>query len=196
MINSRKDGTLIVKCQKPYHMAVNGQQTEKYIVICKDINIKAEYIAFDLEHYLRMSLNQIPKRDEIDSANTSEQAEQERKTEEFYKNNSPSVQDVEEQATMIEMIVGMSTGVSLSKLVQTFVGLIGCDLILMEGNIPMPFLTWQQMHRDDKLKIMFCYIAFFVNPLQKLAQISMRMESSRAMQGQTQNIKTQSESEF
>lgn len=196
MINSRKDGTLIVKSQRPYFMAVNGQQTEKHIIICKDINRKAEYIAFDLEHYLRMSLSQIPKRDELETPNPSEQAEQEKRTEEFYKNNSPSVQDVEEQATMIEMIVGLSTGVSLSKLVQTFEGLIGCGLILMEGNIQMPFLTWQQLHRDDKLKIMFCYIAFFVNPLQKLAQMSIRMESSRAMQGQIQNTKTQSESEF
>jgi hypothetical protein len=182
MKNSRKSGIMIVKCKKPYIMSVEGQPVEKHVVQCKDITHEAEFIAFDIEQMLKVALFHIPRPEETKS--TPDLIEQENKSEKFYETESPSVADVEEQATTIEMIIGMNDQVMISKVMQTFEGFIKCKLICMDGGDPMPYQIWNTLHRDDKLKIMFCYIAFFVNPLQKLAQLSTRMGISSVMQGE------------
>jgi len=192
MKNSRKDGTLVVKCNKPYIMSVDGQPVESHIILCKDINHEAEYIAMDLEQMLRASVLNMPQQEGVEQQ--SGDNEDEKKAEKYYEDECPSVADVEENANVIEMIAGMNTKIKVSELMKTFVGLVKCRLVVMENKLPMPYAVWDSLSLEDKLKIMYCYISFFVNPLQKLVSLSSKMASSRDLQGQTQKTEMQSES--
>lgn len=196
MKNSRRDGILLVDCKKPYKMAIDGQQVDKHRVICRDITNNTEYIAFDLEHYLRLAMFEIPKREEESTQTQAQAAEEDSKAEKFYNNESPTMEEVQEQAHMLEMAVSMTKVIPLSKLMHTFEGLVNGGLIFMEGKIKMPRQIWNQIDRYDKLKIMFNYIAFFVNPLQKLVETSTKTENSSVVQGMIQSNETQSESAF
>lgn len=177
MKNSRKDGKMIVHCKKSYKMAVDGQQSEQNRVICKDITYEAEYIAFDLEQYLNVALFNMPVREEFKKLPKT--SDDDMKAEKFYKNECPSIKEVEEQANMFQIMISMNKEIQLSRIVETFEGIVRSKLIHMEGDIPMPYEIWKTLDRNDRIKIMFCYIAFFVNPLQRLQSLSTEMEKSQ-----------------
>lgn len=183
MKNSRKDGILILNCHKPYKMAIDGQYVEKYRLLCKEHNSESEYAVMDLGQYLTVALMNMPQNEQIQTDKTTD--EQEKKAMKFYDNECPTMAEVEEQATLIEMMMLTNNQVTVSKLMQCFEGIVRSGLIFMEGNVQMPYQTWKQIHINDKLKIMYSYIAFFVNPLQRLVSLSTRMGSLNGMQGET-----------
>ena len=181
MKNSRKDGMLLVDCKKAYKIAVNGEFVDGYRIVCKDINYQAENIAFDLEQMMLAALVNIK------TGNTTNQQADD-SNDDFYDNEAPSMADVEKAASGLEIIVKMSTGIELSKLVEKFVELIHCGLIFCENNIKMTIPIWQTVNRNDKLKIVFSYISFFVNPLQSAALRTVKQEN---LQGQKNEQETQ-----
>jgi hypothetical protein len=148
----------------------NGQPVEQYRVMCKDITVETECIAADLEQYMTLALTNMPQKDEVQQSQSTDTEDSAVKR--FYEEESPSCAAVEEQAVMLQMMVNMSNGIQASKIMKTFEELVRGGLIYMEGNVKMPYLIWRQLHRDDKAKIMYNYIAFFVNPLQKLVSMS------------------------
>lgn len=190
MKNSRKDGTLVVKCNKPYIMSVDGHGEERYIVICKEFNHHCEYIAMDLSQALQASIFAMPKRDnlKISDDDSQRQKEDEDKAEKYYNNECPSVAEVEEDAALIEMMLSMNIEVKISYIAEKFVGLVLAGLIKMENGKSMPYQLFSQLHIKDKLKIMFCYISFFVNPLQNLVSLSTTLMDRKDMQGQTKKL--------
>jgi hypothetical protein len=196
MKNSRKDGTLVVKTNKPYIMSENGQGVERNIVICHESNHHTEYIAMDLDQALRASLCNMPARESISMspADKEKQKEDEEKANKYYLNECPSVAEVEENSATVEMVLCMNTVIKVSEIAQKFVGLVNSGLIKMENGKSMPYEIWEKLDLQDKLKIMYCYISFFVNPLQKLAALSLRMGASKDMQGQITKTEMQLES--
>lgn len=187
MKNSRKDGTLVVKINKPYTMSVDGQPVQEHVLICHEINQHCEYIAMDIEQYLKACvLNMSTRNNEQRQVVYDKQAkEDEKKAKNYYENECPSVAEVEENAAMLEMFVSMNTMIRVSQIMEKFVGFVNAGLIKMKNGKSLPYLYWNKLDMRDKLKIMYCYCSFFVNPLQNLAELSKRLENQQDMQGTT-----------
>jgi len=163
--NSRKDGILVLKTLKPYKMAIDGQEVERNIIICHDITYQAENVAFDIEQYVKVAMMNIPAKDTTSSEGDNSEVE------EFYKNESPTEQEVESQAGMFETLISMNSVVEMSKIMKKFHELIAYRRIKAEGNTAMTEPIWKTVHRIDKVRILCSYIAFFVNPLQRLSEM-------------------------
>lgn len=180
--NSRKDGVLYIECKHPFKIAVDGQEVERQKIIAHDITYNVEDVAFNLEQYLRVALLHMPA---IENATENKKiaAADDKKAEQFYNNESPSSTEIEEQANLIQMMMEMNKEVLISKMMQEFTQIIYYNLLKVEGNINMTMPIWTTLHRDDKAKVLFSYIAFFVNPLQKLQNQSILMEK-QGLQGE------------
>lgn len=169
MRNSRHDGVLVVKIKNGYKMAIDGHEVTRYRVKCLDIDYESEYTAADLEQYLTISMMSQVTTGAPDTQSI-ESKEQENKMKKFYESENPSVEEVEEQAKTFEMMVQFNNAIQMSKIMQVFEGLIRLKRICLEDGTPMAYSIWKDISRSDKNTIIFSYIAFFVNPLQKLSQ--------------------------
>lgn len=186
MRTSRKDGVLVLKTEKPYTMAVNGSFEQRNTIICKDISNQAESAAFDLEQYFDAAIFEMAEK------NTGRKTSKKQNDDDFFDIDCPSDQEIAERAAGLEMIIRSNRSVLLSKLLETFNEIIQAGLVCIDGGDPITAPVWSTVHRDDKLKIVFWYATFFVNPLQRLSLIGAIMDNS-IEQGETKNNVTQSE---
>ena len=170
MRNSRRDGLLIVRCDKPYKVAYKGNTVERYTVICRDINKRAEFIAFDFEQMLNVALVSLANDSQI--SETEEDKDQKTESEKFYDEENPSVSDVEKQAGTILLMINSNSKIKMSEFIKTFKGFLKCGLIRTEDDIQVNDHIWNSIDRNDKVKIMVNYMCFFVNPLQRLQNMS------------------------
>ena len=175
MVNSRKEGILVLNTEHTFPVSINGQFIDKQKIICKDIDYKTEYVAYDLEQAIQSALFGIAKQANGETPD-GDFEKQQADNQLFYKNESPTEEDVREQAEGLQLIVGMSQSVSISDIMRKFLAVVEGKRLFVEGNIPLTIPIWQKIHRDDKLKIAFSYICFFANPLPKL-QNSRTVES-------------------
>ena len=187
MKTSRKDGILVLKTDKPYKIAINGTLEQRNIILCYDINNKAESAAYDLEQYFDVAIfdlaaKQIEKKISKDEDNEDD----------FFKKDSPSNKEIAERALGLEMIIRSNKTILISKILESFNEIIQSGIIKADGGITMTPSIWETVYRDDKLKIVFWYVTFFVNPLQRLLAINTFMEI-KSEQGEIKNKETQSE---
>ena len=184
---SRKDGILVLKTDKPYKIAINGTLEQRNIILCYDINNKAESAAYDLEQYFDVAIfdlaaKQIEKKISKDEDNEDD----------FFKKDSPSNKEIAERALGLEMIIRSNKTILISKILESFNEIIQSGIIKADSGITMTPSIWETVYRDDKLKIVFWYVTFFVNPLQRLLAINTFMEI-KSEQGEIKNKETQSE---
>ncbi len=179
MRNSRKDGLLVVRTSKPYKIAKDGGYVDRNMVICKDITYKTENIAMDLEQLITSAI--------FESSNATNQVENydnsdETRNNNFYDNESPSSREVEEVGNGLKMFMMMSKSIPISKVVDKFEELIKCGLIIADNKVDGQVMTipiWEKIHRNEKLRIVFCYISFFVNPLQSVVKQTQEQEKQK-----------------
>jgi hypothetical protein len=182
---SRKDGILIIKTDKPYKMAVNGRLEERSVIICNDINSSAELAAFNLEQLLDIPIFETGrKQKEVPSGELEE--------DDFFDKDCPSDKEIQERASGLEFMIRNCKEVKMSEIIIEFNGILRSGVIKLDGGSPMTKPVWDTMHRNDKLKIIFWYSAFFVNPLQRLYAISPKKET-KSEQGETLDSETQQE---
>ena len=186
MKTSRKDGVLVLKTAKPYRMAINGNIEQRNTIIAYDINNQAESAAFDLEQYFDAAIFDMADMKSGSSQSTKEE------NDDFFEKDCPTDKEIDKKAAALEIIIRTNKSVLLSKILETFNEIILAGLIKVDGGINMTPTIWSSIHRDDKIKIIFWYAAFFVNPLQRLSLISAIMDGNSA-QGQTKNSGTPSE---
>jgi hypothetical protein len=186
---SRKDGILVLKTDKPYKMAINGKLEQRNIILCFDINNQAESAAFDLEQYFDVAIFDMAEK-QINKSTPAR--DDDKKEDDFFKKDSPSNKEIEEKALGIEMLLRSNKAILISKILETFNEIIQAGLIKADGGITMTSPIWQTIHRDDKLKIVFWYAAFFVNPLQRLSAINASL-GIKSEQGEIKNKEMQSE---
>jgi hypothetical protein len=188
MKTSRKDGILVLKIDKPYKMAVNGTLEQRNIILCYDINNNAESAAFDLEQYFDVAIFDMAEK----QVDRKQMSDEELEKDDFFKKDSPTDKEIAEKALGLEMLLRSNKAILISKILETFNEIIKAGLIKADGGTVMTPTIWQSIHRDDKLKIVFWYAAFFVNPLQRLLAISVKM-GNKSEQGQIKNKETRSE---
>jgi hypothetical protein len=188
MKTSRKDGILVLKTDKPYKMAVNGTLEQRNIILCYDINNNAESAAFDLEQYFDVAIFDMAEK----QVDRKQMSDEELEKDDFFKKDSPTDKEIAEKALGLEMLLRSNKAILISKILETFNEIIKAGLIKADGGTVMTPTIWQSIHRDDKLKIVFWYAAFFVNPLQRLLAISVKM-GNKSEQGQIKNKETRSE---
>jgi hypothetical protein len=188
MKTSRKDGILVLKTDKPYKMAVNGTLEQRNIILCYDINNNAESAAFDLEQYFDVAIFDMAEK----QVDRKQMSDEELEKDDFFKKDSPTDKEIAEKALGLEMLLRSNKAILISKILETFNEIIKVGLIKADGGTVMTPTIWQSIHRDDKLKIVFWYAAFFVNPLQRLLAISVKM-GNKSEQGQIKNKETRSE---
>lgn len=175
MRNSRKEGLLVVKTDHPFQISKDGEYVNRNMVVCKDITYDVEYVAMDLEQMLTAAIFEVSQ----NQPQQKVQAQSEDNgNEEFYTKDNPSVAEVEEIANGLSMFLMMSKKTKKSEIIQKFEDLIAAGLITVEKGHSMTIPIWQRIHRKDKEKIVFCYIAFFVNPLQSVAMQTQQQEQA------------------
>lgn len=175
MKNSRTDGILVFDTVVPYKAAINGNLEERTKIICHDVDSKCEGAAFDLEQLISIALTALPEQQK--KAPKKQIDSDEKKAEEFYKNDSPSDSDVLSQARALRMMVQMNNRVKMTEILEVFNEFIIAGVICWDGDHRMTAPIWQTISREDKLMIVFRYIAFFVNPLEALAAMQASMEN-------------------
>lgn len=175
MKTSRKDGILILKTNKPYKIAVDGNLVDRNTIICREITGNTEGAAFDLEQMFDAAMFDIAAKNSQKEKSQKEKQEEEKKQKAFFDNDRPSNDEIEDQALGLEMIIRMNKVIKISTLTEIFNEFIVGNLISAEGNVSMTIPIWETIHRDDKLRILFWYTAFFVNPLLRLLTISISM---------------------
>ena len=187
MKTSRKDGILVLKTDKPYKIAINGTLEQRNIILCYDINNKAESAAYDLEQYFDVAIFDLAAKQIEKNISKDEDNE-----DDFFKKDSPSNKEIAERALGLEMIIRSNKTILISKILESFNEIIQSGIIKADGGITMTPSIWETVYRDDKLKIVFWYVTFFVNPLQRLLAINTFMEI-KSEQGEIKNKETQSE---
>jgi hypothetical protein len=165
---SRKDGILIIKTDKPYRMAVNGRLEERNTIICNDINSSAELAAFNLEQLMDVALFETGRKQDNSNQSPLE-------ADDFFDKDCPTDEEIKDKATALEFLVRASKDVKISEIIQEFKGILNSGVIKCDGGASMMPVIWDTVDRNDKVKIVFWYSAFFVNPLQRLYAINPEM---------------------
>lgn len=182
MKTSRNQGILVLKTNEPYNIAINGNMEKRNIIICKDINYENETIAYDLEQSLMGAF--IDTAERFSKKNNDKDVlkitdETNKKNNEFLNKESPEEKEIDNQWSSLLMPILMSKNVKLKEIMSTFEQLALSGLIICDANIPMTITIWKTVSRQDRLKIAFSYMAFFVNPLQQLLKLSMSTEKNQ-----------------
>jgi beta-mannanase len=169
MNTSRINGTLVLHTDKPYKMAKSGINSDATEIICKEITYAVENVANDMEQMVLSAVTDwaIKNRSINGTSDSSGANEQMKANEDFNSNESPTEAQVNEQAKSLETTFKMQTGVKITELSIAFEQFINNHLILAEGGVEMSSKhpIWISIDRKDKLKIMFSYLCFFIQPL-------------------------------
>lgn len=172
---SRKDGILTFNTDRPYKIAIDGNQEDRNEIICHDVNAKCENAALDMEQLITTALQSIPQNKS--KATKAQLLADEKKDKDFFGTDSPSEKQIEDNAKGLEMMVQMTDAVKMSDMVELFFQFIGAGVICCAGDIKITEPIWDSIHRNDKKKIMFRYCSFFVNPLEQLVNMAQSMDS-------------------
>lgn len=163
METSRKDGILILRTKVPYQMAVSGSISDVSEIICKEITYPVEGIAFDIEQiFYNAMINVAGKSKDFKSEGGKSNDDTGYDIKEC-----PTDEEIEDNANQLEVLFKMNSAGKMSELVNLFEGIINAGLVMAEGMIPMSakLPPWTTISRQDKSKIIFKYISFFVKPL-------------------------------
>lgn len=174
MKTSRQEGILIIQTKKPYKIAISGQQDDRTEIICKEVNSKCEGAAMDLEQLLTTALGSVENKG---SKATKKQMEKdEKKDKDFFGSECPSDADIEEQANNLHLAVKMQRVVKISELMEVFGDFLATGRVCAVGDQKMTQVIWDTVSAQDKIRILFWYAAFFVNPLESLANMASSMD--------------------
>ena len=166
MKNSRTEGVLFFNTKKPFKVTIDGKFEDRTEVICHDVNSKCENAALDLEQLLISAM--VNLKGSGAKPNKAEQEAESNKSAEFFKNDSPKLEDIQEQAKGLEMGFMMNTEVKISEVIKAFGEMVASGVISTSGDVPMTIPVWERINIKDKSHICFMYCAFFVNPLERL----------------------------
>lgn len=171
MKTSRKDGILVFETLKPYKIAIDGNLEDRKEIILKDVNEGCENAAFDLEQMIMAASASIPQTGSI-KADKKTVEKEDKETEDFFKNDSPSENLIEQQAFALESMISLSNGVKMSAIMEIFDDFISAGVVQCAGGIPMTSTIWKSVDRKDKKRIVFRYAAFFANPLESFLNMA------------------------
>jgi hypothetical protein len=171
MTNDRSNGILAFNIKNPYKITVDGDFEERTEIICHEMNCdKSCGVAATLDQMITVALTNISINSQAKKTKKqiAEEAEEENKDKIFYEENSPSVADVRKRSDMLWNGVKAQLAVKIPDLLEVFEELVGYKLICSAGDVPIFKPVWKTIKYDDKVDIMFRYIAFFANPLKSL----------------------------
>lgn len=174
MKTSRRDGILTFNTNKPYKMAIKGNLEDRSEIICHDVTSACEGAAFDIEQMLLAALYSVQEKQQNKAVENTESIDNQ---DNFYNDDSPSEQEINDQANMLEMMFKMNTEVKTSELMDAFKPFFKAGVICCAGDQRMHDVVWKTVNRNDKLKIVFRYCAFFANPLESLLTLAVTTES-------------------
>lgn len=175
MKTSRTEGILVFETEKPYKIAINGEQQDRKEIVCHDVNGKCENAALDMEQLITTALQSIPQGKS--KATKKQLLADEKKDKEFFGTDSPSEKQINDNAQGLEMMIQMTDAVKMSDLMELFVEFVGAGVVCCAGDLKITKPIWESIHRNDKKRIMFRYCSFFVNPLEQLVNMAQSAES-------------------
>ena len=181
MITSRKDGILVLHTAKKYKMAGQGIITEQNEVVCKEITYPVEAIAFDIDQlFCNAMMAMASKTRPTAGDNVPEPVK-----DGYEDKDNPTESEIAEKAEELSLMFKMNDSSKMSELVGLFTGLVKAGFIEAFGAVKMTDkVIWPDIDRNDKLKIIFSYISFFIKPLASLEKSSTQITGSN-MSGAT-----------
>jgi len=179
MITSRKQGILVLKTIKPYKMAKGGNYSDATEIICREYNSETDGIAFDIEQMFRIAMTDIQSRRKNKEPTTSDFDDELSKINSYEENDNPTLEEVEENASSLEIMFSMNKEIKVSELLALWLDLLDAGLIRIEGDLPMTHVTWNTIDPTDKLRIMYGYISFFVKPVYRLEKSYLAKEKAK-----------------
>lgn len=165
MKNSRSIGELHFNTKKTFPVSIEGKFEDRNEIICHDVNSKCETAALDLEQLFMGALGSLKGSGKEDTAVIEESN---KKNKEFFENESPSHDDVAEQAKGLEMAIMFNREVKVSEILEAFKEIVIAGRISTVGDVPMTTAIWDKIDVKDKIYICYMYTAFFANPLERL----------------------------
>ena len=175
MMTSRKDGILVLHTAKKYKMACQGVMTEQNEIVCKEITYPVESIAFDMDQLFCRAIMSMRS-----AASETHNAEPETVVDEYETKDSPTESEVSEHTKDLELMFKMNTGADMSTMVTLFTKLVNAGMVVAFGDTKMTDKSiWPDIAPNDKLKIMFAYISFFIKPLANLVASSTQKPESK-----------------
>jgi hypothetical protein len=171
---SRKDGILDFDTDRPYKMAIAGEQQPRNQIICHDVTSKTENAALDMLQLLTTAIQNAPQSNNKMTKKQLDEAD--KKDQGFFENESPSLEEIDEQAYGLRVIVQSSKVVKMSEIMDLFFEFVDKGAVMCAGDQKIYRPIWESIHREDKMKIVFRYCAFFVNPLMQLVAMAASME--------------------
>ena len=160
---------------KPYKMAIGGENQDRNQIICHDVTSKTENAALDMLQLLTTAIQNGPQ---TNSKMTKKQlAEADKKDQSFFDNESPTIKDIDDQATALQIAVQSNTVVKMSEIMDLFFEFVDKGAVNCAGDLKIYRPVWESIHREDKMKIVFRYCAFFVNPLMQLVAMASSMDN-------------------
>ena len=166
MNTSRADGILVVPVSE-YEASVGGQFVKCKTIIMKEMKSElADDAASDLEQLTKTAIMKLTK--EFQGQERPAVEDDDDDEYDFYNDNSPSEEEVEKQVDQLSAMIFMQDGVKASKFLAVFKTINSEGLIRIEGDYRMQETVWKNMKRQDRIKLMIAYIAFFVQPLQSV----------------------------
>ena len=169
MTNNREQGVFSFDIKHPYKVSIDGTFEDRNGIICHEFDSKATAnTAADMEQMLLTAFSTITNK--ADSRTKKQIQKEEKEENDFYENNSPSDEDIKKRADELSLMFKMQRDVKMSELIDMFEDFIAGKLIRTDGDKIMYGNTWDGVHKDDRIDIMFRYIIFFVNPLRSLSQ--------------------------
>lgn len=190
MQTSRKQGVFILHTNVPYKMAKGGGYENATEVICWEFTSDTDWIAFDLEQMFRIAMMDVQQRRKPTKIEQLPGKEEKYESEltQYDDAESPTEAEVDEQANILNLQFTMNATVKISELVEVWSNVIEGGLIELEGGGQKMIKTvWDTIHRDDKLRIVFGYISFFVKPFSKLEKMYLEMEKNTEKETSTGN---------
>ena len=147
------------------------EQTE---IICTDVNSKCENAAFDMEQALTNAMQNVPQKNV--KATKKQLAADEKKDQDYFEKDSPTLEEIDNHAFALEMAVKSNSSVKMSEILEIFMDFINAGVVRCVGDQKITTPIWDSISRRDKMKIVFRYCSFFVNPLEQLVNMASSME--------------------
>lgn len=165
---SRKDGILPIETKKPFKVSIGGSFEDRTDVVLHDVTANTEDLALDLEQLFLSAIASMGDQSNGQKQNASVVEEQNKQNEEFFKNNSPKIEEIEEQAEGLKMAIMFNKVVKASEVLKAFKEMALAGAVGVAGDQAMTEPRWNSIDRRDKEYICYMYCAFFVNPLERL----------------------------
>lgn len=158
---------MVLRLDGGYTVAHDGQTERRNVVVCNEFGHGEDAAAMDIEQAIMCAIYEAGQK----TTKQGSQQKAEDDGDDFFAKDSPSDEEVNDAAFVLEMAINSGQSIKASAFVELFSPVLDAGLVKTDTNVVIhkSGAIWQTMGRHDKAMIVYGYCGFFANPLGRLS---------------------------